>query len=72
MKNSTWRFLSAVGSIIDLSPSGNYSEYRNVTADNESIGSDWNVVGGYLKDAVIENGQKKTSKQSYQKPATTC
>jgi|GEM_PF-6429348 len=71
MKHSTKRFLRAVGSIIDLSPSGNYSEYRQVTADNESIGSDWKIAGDYLRGAVIENGQKKTTKKNHCKPATT-
>lgn len=71
MKHSTRRFLRAVGSIIDISPSGNYSEYRQVTADNESIGSDWRVVGDYLRGAVIEHGQKKTNQKNHRKPVTT-
>lgn len=73
MKKSTKRFLSAVGSILDVSPSGNYSEHRIVTSDVESIGTDWIEVGCYLKGAVAENEQKKIApKHRYKAISSTC
>lgn len=63
MKKSTKRFLSAMGSILDISPSGNYSDDKIVISDTESMRADWNNVGDYLKGAIEENDQKKITKK---------
>lgn len=65
MKKSTKRFLSAMGSILDISPSGSYSDDKVIISDTESMRSDWNNVGDYLKGAIEENDQKKITKKSY-------
>ncbi|MFL6614145.1 MAG: hypothetical protein ACJ8LD_10590 [Pantoea agglomerans] len=65
MKNSTKRFFSAMGSILDISPSGNYSDDKVIISDTESIRSDWNNVGDYLKGAIEDNDQKKITKKSH-------
>ena len=73
MKSSTKRIFDAVGSILNISPSGNYSDYRNHISDSEMIGGDWKAVGDYIKDAIVENEQKKASKKiGHQEARITC
>lgn len=73
MKHSTKRILRAVGSVLNISPSGNYGEYRNTVSDSEMIGGDWRVIGDYIKDAIVENEPKKSSKKiSHQNTRITC
>lgn len=65
MKEATMRFFSAMGSILDLCPASSYSEYRSSSSDLESISSDWKNVGGYLREAVTNNEQKKIIKKAH-------
>lgn len=64
MKKSAKLFFSAMGSILDLCPAGSYSEYRSSASDIDSISSDWVNVGAYVRDAVTDNEQKKTTKKA--------
>ncbi len=56
MKDSTVRlFVGAMGSILDISPADNYSEYRNMPPDSDLIRGDWVTVGNQLRNAIIEH-----------------
>lgn len=67
MRNSTKRFISAMGSILDLCPAGSYSDYRSSSSDMDAISSDWKNVGGFLRDAVAENEPKKITPKANRK-----
>ncbi|HDC4652461.1 TPA: hypothetical protein O8U40_003860 [Enterobacter kobei] len=73
MKKSAKLFFSAMGSILDLCPAGNYSEYRSNATDIDLINSDWDNVGGYVRGAVTDNEQKKISKKASNRyPEKSC
>ncbi len=59
MKKSTQRFLGAMGSILDISPAGDYREYRNLPSDSELIAKDWATVGGYLRESISAHESEK-------------
>ncbi len=68
MKKATKRFLRSMGSILDINPSSNYSEYRNLPTDTELIRNDWSSVGSYIKDSMKDNAQKKIAKHEETRP----
>ncbi|MDX6915667.1 hypothetical protein R9X49_11170 [Pectobacterium carotovorum] len=67
MKGTTKRFLGAMGSILDISPSGNYSEYRNVSSDAELIREDWMSVGNQIREAIANHEPQENTSKIYPK-----
>lgn len=59
MKKATKRILSSMGSILDICPSGDYKEYRNLPSDLELMKEDWVTVGEIIKESMKEHGKKK-------------
>lgn len=64
MKDTTLRFFSAMGSILDICPASSYSDYRASSVDMDAISSDWKNVGAYLREAIAENEQTKTTEKA--------
>lgn len=63
MKHSIWksRTFKAVGTIADIWPAGDYSEYMPKGTVPQRVGDNWSRTGEYLKNAVSKYEQRHTA-----------
>ncbi|WP_174847520.1 hypothetical protein [Yersinia artesiana] len=66
MKKATKRILRSMGSILDICPSDDYKEFRNIPPDNELLNGDWISVGDYIKDSMRNYDSKKEPQTTHQ------
>lgn len=49
------RTLLAVGSVVDICPAGDYSEYLPKGTISQRLGASWKEAGRYLNKAISRN-----------------
>ncbi|MBW1252241.1 MULTISPECIES: hypothetical protein [Pantoea] len=52
MKRSTRRFMTAAGSVFDLIPATDYSEFVDRRSDAEAISSDFQAIGDDIRKSM--------------------